>query len=184
MRWACLTCGTNDRCVCLLAGPVPAHLVQLPRSERSDKHPTYSPLRRRCGLSITCRCAQCSGGTRLHTTRSAMSFRTWWCKTASLMPQLWRHGLRQQTEAPPMLTWSTLMHPPGRGSTWKSLGRGARAGLYGVNAQLRAREEEKRNHYVVRRMLEEVGNMSACGAMGPSTVTFLKDASLRPSEER
>jgi hypothetical protein len=32
-----------------------------------------------------------------------------------------------------------------------SLGRGARAGLDGVNAQLRAREEEKRNHDVVRR---------------------------------
>jgi hypothetical protein len=32
-----------------------------------------------------------------------------------------------------------------------SLGRGARAGLDGVNAQLRAREEEKRNHGIVRR---------------------------------
>ena len=30
------------------------------------------------------------------------------------------------------------------------LGRGARAGLDGVNAQLRAREDEKRNHSVVR----------------------------------
>ena len=30
-----------------------------------------------------------------------------------------------------------------------SLGRGARAGLDGVNAQLRAREDEKRNHSVV-----------------------------------
>ena len=56
-----------------------------------------------------------------------------------------------------------------------SLGRGARAGLDGVNAQLRAREEEKRNHDVVRRLLDEAGNntiftpivMSACGAMGP-----------------
>ena len=65
-----------------------------------------------------------------------------------------------------------------------SLGRGAqkaRAGLDGVNAQLRAREEEKRNHDVVRRLLDEAGNnniftpMSACGAMGPSMVTFLKE---------
>ena len=29
----------------------------------------------RRGLSIPCRCAQCSGGTRLHTMRSAMFFR-------------------------------------------------------------------------------------------------------------
>jgi hypothetical protein len=64
-----------------------------------------------------------------------------------------------------------------------SLGRGARAGLDGVHAQLRAREEEKRNHDVVRRLLDEAGNniiftpivMSACGAMGPSIVAFLKE---------
>ena len=102
-RRACLTCGTNGRCFHLLTGPVPAHLVQRPRSGRSNKHPTYSPLRCVCsrrGLSITCRCAQCSGGTQLHTMRSLMYFRTWWCKTASPMPQLWRLGLRQQTEEP------------------------------------------------------------------------------------
>ena len=63
---------------------------------------------------------QCSGGTQLHTMRSAMYFRTWWCKTASPMPQLRRHGLRQQTEEPTMLTWSTSIHSPGRGSSWKS----------------------------------------------------------------
>jgi len=64
-----------------------------------------------------------------------------------------------------------------------SLGRGARAGLDGVDAQLRAREEDKRNHSVVRRLLNEAGNntiftpivMSACGAMGPSMVAFLKE---------
>ena len=39
-----------------------------------------------------------------------------------------------------------------------SLGRGARAGLDGVNAQLRALEEERRNHDVVRRLLDEAGN--------------------------
>ncbi len=63
-----------------------------------------------------------------------------------------------------------------------SLGRGARAGLDGFNAQLRAREEDKRNHSVVQRLLNEAGNdtiftlmvMSACGAMGPSMVAFLK----------
>jgi hypothetical protein len=65
-----------------------------------------------------------------------------------------------------------------------SLGRGARAGLDGVNAQLRALEEEKRNHGVVRRLLNDAGNnttfthsvVSACGAMGPSMVAFLKKA--------
>jgi hypothetical protein len=57
----------------------------------------------------------------------------------------------------------------------QSLGRGARAGPSGVNALLRAREEEKLNHGVVRRLLHEAGNnpiftpivMSACGTMGP-----------------
>jgi len=39
-----------------------------------------------------------------------------------------------------------------------SLGRGARAGLDGVNAQLRAREEDKRNHSAVQRLLNEAGN--------------------------
>ena len=56
-----------------------------------------------------------------------------------------------------------------------SLGRGARAGLDEVKAQLRAREEDKRNHSFVQRLLNEAGNntiftpivMSACGAMGP-----------------
>jgi hypothetical protein len=71
-----------------------------------------------------------------------------------------------------------------------SLGRGARAGLDGVNAQLRAREDEKRNHSVVRRLLNEAGNntiftpivMSACGAMGPSMVAFLKEVYGRAKE--
>ncbi len=65
-----------------------------------------------------------------------------------------------------------------------SLGRGARAGLDGFNAQLWALEEEKRNHGVVRRLLNEAENntsftpivMSACGTMGPSMVAFLKQA--------
>ena len=71
-----------------------------------------------------------------------------------------------------------------------SLGRGARAGLDGVNAQLRAREDEKRNHSVVRRLLNEAGNntiftpvvMSACGAMGPSMMAFLKEVYGRAKE--
>ncbi len=62
----------------------------------------------------------------------------------------------------------------------------------GVHAQLRGRYEDKRNHDVVRRLLDEAGNnnlftpivMSACGAMGPSMVAFLKVVSLRPSEGR
>jgi len=52
-----------------------------------------------------------------------------------------------------------------------SLGIGARAGLDGVNAQLQAREEQKRNHSVVWRLLNEAGNKT----MGPSTVAFLKE---------
>jgi hypothetical protein len=71
-----------------------------------------------------------------------------------------------------------------------SLGRGARAGLDGVNAQLRALEDEKRNHSVVQRLLNEAGNntiitpivMSACGAMGPSMVAFLKEVYGRAKE--
>ena len=39
-----------------------------------------------------------------------------------------------------------------------SLGRGARAGLDGFNAQLRVREDEMRNHSAVRRLLNEAGN--------------------------
>ena len=67
-----------------------------------------------------------------------------------------------------------------------SLGRGARAGLDGVN------EEDKRNHSVVQRLLNEAGSntiftpivMSACGAMGPSMVAFLKEVygQIRPSQ--
>ena len=71
-----------------------------------------------------------------------------------------------------------------------SLGRGARAGLDGVNAQLRAREDEKRNHSVVQRLLNEAGNhtiftpivMSACGAVGPSMEAFLKEFYGRAKE--
>ena len=37
-----------------------------------------------------------------------------------------------------------------------SLGRGARAGLDGVNAQLRVREEDKRNYSVVQRVTTKV----------------------------
>ena len=58
-----------------------------------------------------------------------------------------------------------------------------RAGLDGIIAQLRTREDKKRNHSVVRRLLNEAGNntifipivMSACGDMGPSMVIFLKE---------
>ena len=71
-----------------------------------------------------------------------------------------------------------------------SLGRGARAGLDGVNAQLRAREEDKRNHSAVQRLLNEAGNrtiftpivMLACGAMGPSKEAFLKEVYGRAKE--
>ena len=55
-----------------------------------------------------------------------------------------------------------------------SLGRGARAGMDGVNVQLRAREEEKRNHSVVGGYLTR-REITHCGAMGPSMVAFLKE---------
>ena len=72
-----------------------------------------------------------------------------------------------------------------------SLGRGARAGLDGVNAQLRAREEEKRNHGVVRRLLNEAGNNTIFTPIGDRYVSLqsygtldgsLPQTSLRPSE--
>ena len=57
-----------------------------------------------------------------------------------------------------------------------SLGRGARAGLDGFNAQLRARD-----HSVVQRLQNEAGKagnnnifIPIAGAMGPSMVAFLK----------
>ena len=113
----------------------------------------------------------------------------------------WKPDSQLRMEVPSMLMWSSSIPPPGRGSSLNcrlivtigsdtSLGRGARAGLDGVNAQLRAREDEKRNHSVVRRLLNEAENniiftpivMSACGAMGPSMVAFLKEVYGRAKE--
>jgi hypothetical protein len=66
----------------------------------------------------------------------------------------------------------------------------ARAGLEGTTALLRAREEEKRNHGVIRKLLNDSGNqttftpivMSASGAMGPSMIAFLQDVYERAKE--
>ena len=63
-----------------------------------------------------------------------------------------------------------------------SLAGSARAGLEGTTALLMAREEEKRNHGVIRKLLSDAGNnsiftpiaMSASGAMGPSMIAFLQ----------
>ena len=68
-----------------------------------------------------------------------------------------------------------------------SLARTSRAGLDSVTALLRAREQEKRNHRVIQKITNEAGNttiftpivLSASGAMGPSTVAFLKDVYAR-----
>ena len=65
-----------------------------------------------------------------------------------------------------------------------ALAGSARAGLEGTTALLRAREEEKRNHGVIRKLLNDAGNntiftpivMSASGAMGPSMIAFLQGA--------
>jgi len=88
----------------------------------------------------------------------------------------------------------------GRGSSWKYLS--SRSGptlhwgkaqelarLYGVDAQLRVREENKSNHNAIRRLLNESDNntiytiiMSACGAMSASMVGFIKGAFGRAKE--
>ena len=68
-----------------------------------------------------------------------------------------------------------------------SLGRGARAGMDGSTHSC---ERAKRNHSVVRRVLNEAGNnafftpivISTCGAMGPSMVAFLKEVYSRAKE--
>ena len=60
-------------------------------------------------------------------------------------------------------------------------------GLEGTTALLRAREEEKRSHGVIRKLLSDAGNntiftpivMSASGAMGPSMIAFLQSAYAR-----
>jgi len=65
-----------------------------------------------------------------------------------------------------------------------SLGASARAGLDSVRALLMRKEAEKRNHAVIRRLINEEGNsttfipivMTANGAMGPSMVAFLKES--------
>ena len=64
-----------------------------------------------------------------------------------------------------------------------SLAASARGGLDGVTGLLRAREEAKRGHPTIRRILHDSGNttiftpivMSASGAMGPAMVAFLKN---------
>ncbi len=68
-----------------------------------------------------------------------------------------------------------------------SLTRTSRAGLGSVTALLRAREQEKRSHRAIQKITNEMGNstlfnlivLSASGAMGPSTVAFLKDVYAR-----
>jgi hypothetical protein len=61
-----------------------------------------------------------------------------------------------------------------------SLGRGAQAGLDGVNAQLRAREEEKRNHDVVRRLFSSPSSCQPVEQWGPQWWPFSK----KPTAER
>ena len=63
----------------------------------------------------------------------------------------------------------------------------ARTGLEGTTALLRAREEEKRSHGVIRKLLNDSGNqtiftpiaLSASGAIGPSMIAFLQGAYAR-----
>ncbi len=68
-----------------------------------------------------------------------------------------------------------------------SLARISRAGMGSVTALLRAREQDKRSHRVIQKITHEAGNntiftpivLSASGAMGPSTVAFLKNVYAR-----
>ena len=144
----------------------------------------------RKGWQIICKYAQCSGGIQLHMMRSAMRCRTWWFRTESPTRLWWKPVSQRQTEVPSMRMLSSLTPPPGRGSSWKyqssqsgpTLHWGEARELDRVNAQLRAREDEKHNHSVVQKLLNEAGNntffthivMSACGAMGPSMVASKK----------
>jgi hypothetical protein len=65
-----------------------------------------------------------------------------------------------------------------------SLAGSARAGLEGTTALLREREEEKRNHAVIQKLLNDSGNqtiftpiaMSASGAMVLLVISFLRKA--------
>ena len=122
----------------------------------------------RKGRLITCKYAQCSGGTQLHhdAVRDALSH---------LVVQ---NGVTDAAVVETRLTAAdggtfdadvVFFDPSSRARVIlevsivtigfdTSLGRGARAGLDGVNAQLRAREEDKRNHSVVQRLLNEAGN--------------------------
>ena len=98
--------------------------------------------------------------------RSAMYFRTWWCKTGVTDAAV----VETRLAAADGRTYDAdvvYFDPSSRArvilevsivtiGSGTSLGRGA--GLDGVNAQLRAREEEKRNHDVVRRLLDEAAN--------------------------
>ncbi len=120
-----------------------------------------------------------------------MRCRTCWFRMVSSTRLWWKPDSQLQTGVPSMRMWSFLTPPPGRGSSWKYQSSqsgptlhwdAARAGLDGVNAQLRAREEDKRNHRIIHRLFKGKSTiftpivLSACGAMGPSrVVAFLKE---------
>jgi hypothetical protein len=62
-----------------------------------------------------------------------------------------------------------------------SLARNARAGLEGATALLREREEEKRSHGVIRKLLSDAGKgtiftpiFRTSGAMGPSVIALFQ----------
>ena len=132
--------------------------------------------------------AQCSGGTQLHMTRSAISL---------------SHLVVQNGVTDAVVVETRLKAADG--GTFDAdvvffdlsfrarvilevsivtIGSDTSLGRDGVNAQLRAREEDKRNHSIVRRLLtrREISNniftpiaMSACGASyGPLDGGFLK----------
>ena len=107
------------------------------------------------------------------------------CNSASVAAHAMLRRMSQKDEAILEVSIVTI----GSGT---SLGRGARAGLDGVNAQLRVREEEKRNHDVVRRLQDEAGNNAIFTPFVVSAHLWSNGAlnggisqrSLRPSEGR
>jgi hypothetical protein len=108
------------------------------------------------------------------------------------MQPLWGLQFKQPTETRQWWMWSTLTMFRAAGDlggisrrcgvSGVAGGVSARAGFEGTTALLMVREEEKRNHGVIRKLLSDGGNnyifttvgMPASGAMGPSMIAFLQ----------
>jgi hypothetical protein len=191
---ACITCGTNGRCFCLLA--VPAHVVEFPQFGRSNKHPTYSPL---------------PGAVRVLTEGTVNHLQVYPVLGRNSAPYdavrgVLSHLMVQDGVTDAAVVETRLAAADGRTydadvvyfdpssmarvilevsivtiGSGTSLGRGAQAGLDGVNAQLRAREEEKRNHDVVRRLFSPPSSCQPVEQWGPQWWPFSKKSTAERS---